>query len=170
MVPVTHPAIRAMVSDDIEACARLAATREGDSVDRWADAFTRLLGDDHQLAVVAEVGGRVVGYGKASLLTPASDGGRHVPDGWYLSGVIVDPAHRRQGLGAALTQARLDALAERGVGVVHYVANARNEASLAMHEALGFVEVSRDIEFPGVAFDGGAGVLASRPQLANPPE
>ncbi len=38
-------------------------------------------------------------------------------------------------------------------------ANARNRASIALHAAFGFEEVTRDFEVPGVTFEGGVGVL-----------
>ena len=40
-----------------------------------------------------------------------------------------------------------------------YFTNAGNRASLRLHEALGFAEVTRDFVFPGVTFTGGVGVL-----------
>jgi hypothetical protein len=49
-----------------------------------------------------------------------------------------------------------------------YFTNAGNRASLRLHEALGFAEVSRDFMFPGVTFKGGVGVLC-RASLASVP-
>jgi ribosomal protein S18 acetylase RimI-like enzyme len=77
---------------------------------------------------------------------------------------VIDPAWRRRGLGRALTVARLEWLAERA-DVVWCFTGARNEASLALHEALGFREATRDFSFPGVTFQGGAGGVLLRLEL-----
>ncbi len=71
---------------------------------------------------------------------------------------MVDPALRRRGIGEALTRARMRAaFAEEPE--VWYFANVGNHASIAMHRALGFREVTRRFEFPGVRFTGGVGIL-----------
>ncbi|MBM9510091.1 GNAT family N-acetyltransferase [Streptomyces sp. KK5PA1] len=80
------------------------------------------------------------------------------PDGFYLSGLVVAPGHRHQGVGTALVRARLAWVARRAP-YAWYFANARNVASLRLHAELGFVEVTRDFSYPGVEFSGGVGVL-----------
>jgi hypothetical protein len=42
---------------------------------------------------------------------------------------------------------------------VWYFTSAINSASIAMHARLGFTEVTRDFEFPGVTFTSGQGIL-----------
>jgi RimJ/RimL family protein N-acetyltransferase len=81
-----------------------------------------------------------------------------VPHGPYLLGLLVAEAHRGQGVGEALTRVRIDAALGRA-GALWYFANSRNEASLRLHARLGFTEVQRPFEFPGVSFEGGVGVL-----------
>lgn len=151
-----HP----MTTDDVEACARLAAAREGTDVEPWVHRFTMLLADPACLTLVATDARGVCGYGKAAFLTPTSGGGSGAPDGWYLTGLVVAPERRRRRIGHRLTVARLGALAARGVGQVWYFANARNEVSLALHHSVGFREVTRDFTIPGVTFEGGTGVLS----------
>lgn len=104
---------------------------------------------------VAEAAGAPIGYGKLRH-HPDLDG---APPGYYLGGVAVDPRWRRHGIGTKLTQYRLEAAWGKGAEIVYYFANARNEASIAMHEAMGFEELQRPFSFPGVSFDGGTGVL-----------
>ncbi len=70
----------------------------------------------------------------------------------------MDARFRRRGIGHALTVARLRWLSERTTRV-YYVANARNEASLALHARLGFEELARGPSFHGFTFEGGEGVL-----------
>src|SRR5581483_7229910 len=92
---------------------------------------------------------------------------RTAPAGYYLTGVLVAPAHRRLGVGEQLTRARMGWAAERAEEM-WYFTNAGNRASLRLHEALGFTEVTRDFVFPGVTFTGGVGVLC-RTELARVP-
>jgi ribosomal protein S18 acetylase RimI-like enzyme len=104
---------------------------------------------------VAQVGDVVVGYGRLRHHRTQLD----APAGYYLGGVVVDPAWRRHGIGTRLTACRLDAAWTAGAKVVYYFANSRNEASIGMHHDFGFVELRRPFEFPGVSFEGGVGVL-----------
>jgi ribosomal protein S18 acetylase RimI-like enzyme len=73
-------------------------------------------------------------------------------------GMVVHPDHRRQGAGAALTRARIDWISTRA-DAAWYFANARNAASIALHEPFGFEEVTRSFFYPRVDFDGGEGIL-----------
>lgn len=155
-------AVRPLRQEDVQTCALLAADREGEGPKRWVEAFERALQDESQLVLVAEKGHEVQGYGKAAYLFPASKGARGMPEGWYLTGVVVHPDHRRQGIGRRLTVARLEELARRGVDEVWYFAAAVNTVSLDLHTDLGFVEVTRDFDAPWVSFTGGEGVLSVR--------
>ena len=71
---------------------------------------------------------------------------------------MVDVAARRRGVGHALTDARLRWIAERAEHAWTFV-NARNHASIDLHAAFGFEEVTRDVAFPVVTFEGGEGIL-----------
>ncbi|MGO1591881.1 MAG: hypothetical protein ACTHW1_06830 [Ancrocorticia sp.] len=44
---------------------------------------------------------------------------------------------------------------------LYSVINARNRASITLHEKLGFVEAARGHTFAGITFTGGVGVLMS---------
>lgn len=123
----------------------------------WAERF-RLGEESGQIMFVAHRHDALVGYGRIAWLTPEASGGYGAPDGWYLSGCIVDADVRRRGIGRALTQARLDWALARGEDV-YYFANEQNCASLDLHKQLGFVEISRDFAINGVTFTGGQGVL-----------
>jgi ribosomal protein S18 acetylase RimI-like enzyme len=111
-----------------------------------------------RLLLVAEVDGTVAGYGRTLPFGP----GRNAPAGLYLLGMAVDERRRRRGLGTALTRARMAWAIERA-GSAWYFTNARNAASLAVHTRLGFREVTRDFDVPGVTFAGGVGVLCRAP-------
>lgn len=154
-VPLDDVSVREGEPADIAGCGRLAALREGGDPAVWAERLERVIGPDN-LLFVATAGDRMVGYGRLSWLTPQADGGRRAPDGWYLSGVVVDPSARRQGVGRALTRARCVWVWGRKQ-TVYYVANAGNRASIDLHREIGFYEVTRDFAMPGVTFSGEAG-------------
>lgn len=99
--------------------------------------------------------------------TPALDAAADcAPAGYYLVGLAVGSECRRQGVGTALTVARLDWVGQLA-SQAWYFANAGNVASMRLHERLGFREVTRAFSFPGVSFAGGVGILF-RADLAAP--
>ena len=100
---------------------------------------------------MAERDGRVEGFGKVDWLDPDAHGG-DAPSGWYLSGVIVADHARRHGLGTRLTVERIRLLRATAFEVWYFV-NVRNEASIALHERLGF-RLHTDVQL----LDGAAGV------------
>jgi ribosomal protein S18 acetylase RimI-like enzyme len=81
------------------------------------------------------------------------------PAGYYLSGVVVDPGHRSHGIGSQLTRTRIDFGWSAGAPALYYFANSGNAASIALHAKLGFREIRRPFQFPGVTFENGVGVL-----------
>ncbi len=148
--------VRAEASD-LAACGALWAQREGGDPALWTTRLERSLSDEHVM-FVARRQGRVLGYGRVAWLTPQAGGGRNAPDGWYLSGVVVDPAYRRRGLGRLLTDARCQWVWSRGEDV-WYVVSAGNRASRQLHDEFGFREVTRDFALPGVTFSADDGIL-----------
>ena len=155
--PLYDVAVRRCQPADLLACGRLAARREGGTPEVWADRLALAI-DHGQVMFVAVAGGQIVGYGRVAWQAPAASGGRNAPDGWYLSGIVVDPGIRRHGIGRALTRARCAWVLERADSV-YYVVNAGNRASHDLHAGLGFREVTRDFAVPGTTFTGGEGIL-----------
>ncbi|MEV4618902.1 GNAT family N-acetyltransferase [Asanoa sp. NPDC049573] len=146
--------------DDVPGCLELAVTVLGLNPVTWADSLRDSATDADRMLHVAEDEGRIIGYGRSALYTPPADAPDNAaPAGWYLLGLVVDPAYRRRGVGRALTVARMASIFERAEAV-WYFARARNQASLDLHTELGFVEVTRDFWFPELTFEGGVGVLA----------
>ena len=123
-----------------------------------------------RLLLVAVQGTQVIAFGRAKqvksvLFTPGEPTGP-VPEGWYLTGLIVDPAWRRCGLGAGLTRSRLNWIAQRA-NVAYYFAKSLNLASIDLHRHLGFAQVQYDFHFPGAHFSGGGvGILFSARAIA----
>ncbi len=86
--------------------------------------------------LVAEADGTIAGY---------AYGSPHRTRAAYASScdvaVYVDPAHARQGVGRALYEALLPRLAERGFHMAVAGMSLPNDASIALHRALGFEPV-----------------------------
>jgi ribosomal protein S18 acetylase RimI-like enzyme len=128
-------------------------------VGAWRTVLRREVEDPEHRLVVAEIGDAIVAYGRAGLFEPAPEAPADTaPRGYYLTGIFVHPDQRRGGIGAALTQARLEWIGERADDA-WFFANARNVASLELHRRFGFEEVTRRFSFPGATFDGGEGIL-----------
>ena len=158
---VTTPStVRPARQADIEQCVALAVAAAPErSAGDWNDALARDLDDPEHHLVVAERGGAIVAYGRARLFEPGARARADTaPRGYYLIGLFVAASERRTGIGTALTRARLAWISDRAADA-WFFANARNTASIALHERLGFEEVTRRFSFPGLAFDGGEGIL-----------
>lgn len=151
--PALQFEVRAAVPADAPAIAKLYAERNGRVLDEILPRVTRDL-ESGDIYVAVAVVRNVVAYARARWHDYET-----IPHGWYLAGVVVAPRYRRRGIAGALTRHRLEWLRERGAREVYYFANARNRASIALHERFGFREVRRDIVVPRVTFEGGAGVL-----------
>ncbi len=147
----------------MEALAKIAQERSSGEL---ADHRARIRGEigegssvRERLLVVATVAEAVVGFGRVRWIQPEADPSANpAPPGYYLGGVIVTPEHRRQGIGAELTRARLDWIRARAPKA-WYFASALNRASIDLHARFGFREVTRDFSGPGVSFTGGVGIL-----------
>jgi MYXO-CTERM domain-containing protein len=151
--------VRPARADDLAPHLALALSERAEGVAVARPRFERDLEQNERCLFVATVGGVFAGYGRVARFEPPDDAPANVaPAGLYLLGALVARRFRRRGVGRALTQARMAWALERA-DTIWYFANARNEASLRMHEHLGFVEVTRDFWFPRVRFDGGVGVL-----------
>jgi ribosomal protein S18 acetylase RimI-like enzyme len=160
--------IRLTTAADLQQVARIIAEREGGDPDVFLE---RLACDMEQVVAepptkslwVATLGSQVIAHARAALFRPPEDSPPDVaPPGWYLMGIVVDPAFRRRGVGEALTRARLHWIAHRS-SRAYYVATAINPVTIDLHAKLGFVEVTRNFSFPGVSFTGGIGVLFECP-------
>lgn len=121
--------------------AQLHATRQGAPLAKSVSQVLGWLDDDRRLVLVADHDEQVHGYASATFLNAEAGDGLGVP-GWYLSGVVINPASRRRGLGAQLTAARLDSIDEKA-DTAWYFVNAENRASIALHDKFGFVEHAR---------------------------
>ncbi|MEE8105991.1 MAG: GNAT family N-acetyltransferase [Planctomycetota bacterium] len=132
-----------------------------DKARAWAERVIRRSIDeaDDWLFLVAENDGARIGFARAGRFVPPEDAPKNcTPAGWYLLGVIVEEAWRRQGAGRVLTADRLKWIAARADEAWFFL-DADNETSIALHTEFGFEEITRDFWFPGSNFDRAGGVL-----------
>jgi len=136
--------VRAALADDAERCAEIYAPFVTDG---WvsfevdppgAEEIARRMekyGASH-LWLVAEVDGVVAGY---------AYGSPHAERAAYATScdvaVYVDPAHARRGIGRALYDVLLPALAAKGYHAAFAGIALPNEGSIGLHEAFGFTPV-----------------------------
>lgn len=156
--------VRAATLEDLPALAAIRAARDEMPVEAAMAVFARQLASasaGRGLVIAALFGATPVAYGVVERLAVPG-----LPEGWYLSGVVVAPSHRRRGIAACLTRARLDWVAARDRRAYYYT-NARNQASVDLHAGFGFRELVRDLRVPGLTFSGGVGLLFGV-ELASP--
>lgn len=158
--PPAQISLRPATKGDVDAILRIEVVsgRAAGSVGS-AEGYRRAIADPDRCVLIAETidaeGRTIVGWAKTHHLVEAVD---PAPPGHYLAGLTVDPAWRRRGVGAALTDARLQWIAGRAT-TASYVVNVRNRASIDLHRRWGFTEVLRAPRLMGVGFDGGVGLL-----------
>ena len=157
--PPADLAIRTAEAADCAVIATLEQIRGDVTLDEGERRCRRQVDDPAVLLLIAEIGGTAVGFARAARFVPPDDPPPDIaPAGWYLFGVVVEDRWRRRGIGRVLTAARLRWIGERATEA-WYFTNARNRASLDLHAGLGFEEVTRRFTIPGMAFEGGVGVL-----------
>ncbi|ASP37908.1 hypothetical protein CHH28_04105 [Bacterioplanes sanyensis] len=136
----------------LPAIAELFEQREGHAI--AIEALEHSLLADNVIAFVAMQQQQLLGYSKAAHF----NGQAYSPQGWYLSGLIVNPDYRRAGIAHELTRQRLNALSQH-TDTVYYFANVNNQASIDLHGKFGFELLKDDFCFPGVTFNQGRGQL-----------
>lgn len=147
--------VRAASLEDTETLARLSVEQYGGSLARYDVNLTHELleaeDDPEQLILTACVHGEVVGYARALYHRPPPEWRQRrdvAPQGWYLTGVLVDPVMRRMGVGALLTQARLEHIFTRADEVLYFT-HQENVGSIELHRQMGFQERGRGLRFAG---------------------
>jgi aminoglycoside 6'-N-acetyltransferase I len=152
-----EPLTKADVDSAAELAVRVLRVKPGDRGEQFASDIS----NDLRQMFVAKADGQVVAYGRVIELA-AGEAGPGTPAGYYLSGVLVDPAWRRRAIATELTRARLRWAFAR-TGTVFYVTGADNIASLHLHAALGFQEIKR---FPSERSAAGEDVLSQLERAA----
>lgn len=138
--------------------ARIQCEREGGNLtnhQKKLEAFLEKTNDPLKANFkIAQLNKIIVGFGKTEYIIPPDDSPQNcIPEGWYLSGVIVSPGYRRRGIGLELTKARIEWLSGKTNRVYHF-ANSENLVSIELHANLGFKEIARNIWAPGLSGEG----------------
>ena len=155
MSRATSIAVREAVQADARAIGSLRHEdephRERLELQAWALHLLRTTRPQDGWIAVAEVDGEVIGWGRAGVFAPPPHAPDHCcPAGWYLLGVNVAGAWRRQGVGSALVRARTAWIAQRSPRALCFVAP-DNVASLELHARCGFAVTRQGVWFPLVA-------------------
>ncbi|NYE20943.1 GNAT family N-acetyltransferase [Microbacterium immunditiarum] len=109
------------------------------TIAQWRDKFEYLSKLDLPFLVAQSPGGQVLGYALVSPWSGKSSYRYTVENSIYLG-----QAAAGKGLGRALLEALIEACEQRGIReMVAVISDKGAEASLALHEKLGFVEVGR---------------------------
>lgn len=148
--------IRALAPSDSPLLAALhaAAFPPGEA---WGeDAFARLVALPGAVGVLAAEGGVPVGFVLA----------RRAADEAEILALAVVPERRRRGVGRALLEACLEALAGQGVGRVFLEVAADNAGARALYGAAGFVSAGLRRNYYGAGRDALLLVRALSPPCA----
>ncbi len=115
----------------ILAWGRLPTAGEIERRARRLQAEVTNLDGTRQAIFLASKAGRLVGFGK--VVRDSTD-----PSHWWLVGLVVHPDRRRQGVGRALSRARIAHAQARGATIILSETHTDNEASIRYHAAIGF--------------------------------
>jgi ribosomal protein S18 acetylase RimI-like enzyme len=130
--------IRKAQSNDMTACALLISSHVSGNLEEWQSQFEQDLANPQRLFLVATADHSVVGYGHATFHSATlEDEAESSPTGYFLSGLLVAPAYRRQGIGELLTVARIDDL-RQVTNTIYYRAEPDNLSTIDLHSRLGF--------------------------------
>lgn len=103
---------------------------------RYARRMMERRSDPSTMALVAEVGGEVVGYVLGAVIDLHPDLFQHV-DAGFIADIFVDPAYRRLGLGRELVATLNQWFQHMGVEQVELQVAARNSEGMRFWEAVG---------------------------------
>ena len=113
--------------------------------------LARLLARDDQRFVVAEAGGRLLGWVHVQLAEYVESGTFAV-----IGGLVVDRAHRRQGIGAALMAEAESWARARGCTVMRLWSSTTRAPAHRFYAGLGYAQVKTQYSFVKPLEPGGA--------------
>jgi GNAT superfamily N-acetyltransferase len=125
------PAIVAMLADD-----PLGAQREQEGDPAYLTAFDTVDTDPHQLLVVAELAGELVGTLQLTFIPGLS---RRGATRAQIEAVRVHAEHRSGGLGQLLVNWAIDTARARGCAMVQLTTDASRTDAQRFYQRLGFV-------------------------------
>lgn len=145
------PVVRPATEDDLATITRIydryivdshvSFDTEPWSVERRRQWWDQRQGHDRLVTLVASVGGDVVGVSYSSWYRPKAGYDRSVE-----TSIVLDPGHLGAGLGTRLYGALMDRLAAADTHRAYAVVALPNDASIALHHRVGFVDVGTEDE------------------------
>ena len=144
---MTEVGIRPALETDVDAITAIYNEAVVNTTASWDDSsvsrqsrleWLRANTSGRNVTLVAEIGGRVVGFASYGAFRTKAGYDETVEHTVYLS-----PESRGYGLGSRLLGALIEAARLRGIHVMVGALSHENEASLRLHQTLGFVEVAR---------------------------
>jgi len=125
------PEIVALLADDA-----IGAGREGPADDAYYAAFELIAADPrHQLLLVAEAGGHVVGTLQLTVIPGLS---RHGMLRGQIEGVRVAAGQRGRGLGGRMITWAIETAREQGCGLDQLTSDKRRPDAVRFYQSLGF--------------------------------
>lgn len=135
-MPTLRPA-RHEDMDQLVALLRLLfAVEEDFSFDagKQRQGLVMLLHNNGGCILVAEAVGRVIGMCTGQVVISTAEGGPAV----LVEDMVVDPAHRRRGVGRSLIKAMTRWASEQGATRLQLLADRNNPPALAFYERIGW--------------------------------
>ena len=134
------PTLRKARQQDLEqltALLRLLFTIEADfdfDAAKQRQGLALMLENDRGCILVAEEAGKVIGMCTGQTVISTAEGGPAL----LVEDVVVDPAHRGQGIGRALMHTLAGWALEQGATRLQLLADKNNPPALAFYERLGW--------------------------------
>jgi phosphinothricin acetyltransferase len=148
---VTEAVVRTATETDLDDITRIydqyvVGSAVSFDTEPWSRAQRRAWWDDHQghprlVVLVAELDGTVVGTAYSSWYRPKDAYRRSVE-----TSIVLDGEHLGRGIGRRLYGELIDRLAAAGAHRAYAVVTLPNDASLALHRALGYRDVGVEDE------------------------
>ena len=121
--------VRPAIADDIPAMRALAS--QSPEAAQWTEQhYAAMSGDESRLALVAEEGGRVIGFLVVHDIAGECE----------LENIVVATEARRRGIAHQLMSELLKKAVQRGFRAIHLEVRGQNRAARALYEAAGFVQ------------------------------
>ncbi|MBS7611486.1 GNAT family N-acetyltransferase [Candidatus Bathyarchaeota archaeon] len=116
--------------------AQLIATEGKPVKPRLLKLFLMKIRKSGGIILVSELDGKIVGTAGGYVVRPTSNvDGEHFG---FIEFLIVDPSHRRLGIGEALLKELIMRLAFKGVNEICLEVDPKNEAAVKLYSKLGF--------------------------------
>ncbi|WP_297464290.1 ribosomal protein S18-alanine N-acetyltransferase [Thermococcus sp.] len=135
-LPLAMVVVRPARLFDIPAVVRIE--RESFREEYPRGIFLTFLENNPETFLVAEYGGRVIGYVMA-YLRPDLEG--------HIMSIAVDPSYRGNGIGSALLTEVIERLINRGARYIGLEVRVSNERAIKLYESLGFRKIKRVIGY-----------------------